>query len=477
MTEETTPIASPNSKPGVSVWLTAGAWGFGGFIYGWLMAGAIYRRDYQNLKFGDLGWADCAFALVCAAGVVVSFILVQQLSTKYEKLESENQLVRIGIAVVPTLTLVLAFAVLALTLTTYNADWKDARQGIATAFAALIAAVGVVVSVAVTYKIGEENRLAQKWIEQQKLDADLIKNLNDRLHEIIPRRYGKQAEEVSASYFQLAALYKDWETLSATSSLVHAQKGSQQRNILKLLFGVYQEPKTEANSQRPEVQEQDQSAEAVSRDSQKADTEARTRSELDILTLNSVIQDIFPRNLDGIKNSIMFDLSYLDLSYLDFSHIDLSGSIFVGAFIKSGKFKNSRLEGVFLTGSTLKGSVFENSYLNNAHLDGANLDGVDFKEVHLEGANLHKASMVETDFIWTYLKDAILFSETDKAISNLTRSQVEGNTQPETRVIEQLASCKSLPLYSELRKIVCFTDELVKQVLTSHSARNRKISQ
>lgn len=452
MTAEIKLSDSPLSKPGMSLWLACGTWGLGGFIYGWLFAGVRYGRDYWNFAFESLGWADWSFAAVCGLGSF-ALILIRGLSAGKQKNKNEsNQLIRIVSAVLPAFFLISSLAVLALTFTTYDPDWQDARQGIATAFAALIAAVGVVVSVAVTYKTGEENRLAQKEIEQQKLDAEIIKTLHERLHEVIPRRYGKDsADEVSASFFQLASLYKDWETLAATSSLVDAQKDSQQRNILKILFGIHKSQEINDGG---------------------GDT---PRSELEIRTLNSIIQNIFPKYLVGYENSFIFDLSYLDLSYLDFSSRDMRGSNFKGAFIKNGKFENARLEGAFLTDSILNDSVFENSYLNDAHLDGANLDNVEFKEVHLEGANLYKASMVGTDFNWTYLEGATLFSTMEMAVINLSRSQGEVTLWPHDRVIRQLASCKSLPLCSELRKILYMTDKLVNQVQDSHRTRGREI--
>ncbi|SLE49773.1 Uncharacterised protein [Mycobacteroides abscessus subsp. bolletii] len=181
------------------MWLAAGAWGVGTVVYLWLLSGVIFPRDYRNLTFVNLGWLELIIASVL--GGVTTLMVGKRAGMQKES----SQLFRIVVAVLPALFFVSALAVLTLTLTTYNADWKEARQGIATAFAALIAAGGVVVSVAVTYKTGEENRLAQKEIEQQKLNAEIIKTLHERLHEIIPRRYSKDnVDEVSASFFQFA---------------------------------------------------------------------------------------------------------------------------------------------------------------------------------------------------------------------------------------------------------------------------------
>ncbi|WP_237243299.1 pentapeptide repeat-containing protein, partial [Rothia nasimurium] len=375
MTEAPKDLGSPG-EPGagkkekrydLGFWLVTIAWGTGAFVYGWMLAGILYDREYWRLTFEALGWAD--WSLAGFFGCVVGGLSFWASSAKESVKKESKQLFRIVVAVLPALFLVSALAVLTLTLATYDVYWKDARQGIATAFAALIAAVGVVVSVAVSYKTGEENRLLQKQTEQQKLDAELIKSLNDRLHEIISRRYGGKPREVSASYFQLAALYRDWETLADNSELVKSQKGSQQRNILKLLFGVYQESDEKISSER---------------------------SEVDVRTLNSVIQDIFPlfeERVDNESSSAQkeeiepktpdgqqgtFDLSYLDLRGLDLSSRELTKANLVRAHLEGANLVAAHLEGAYLMGAHLEGANLvaahlEGTYLGSAHLEGASL--------------------------------------------------------------------------------------------------------
>lgn len=228
--------------------------------------------------------------------------------------------------------------------------------------------MGVVVSVAVSYKSSEENRKAQKEIEdekgrreERKQDAELIKTLNDRLHEIIPRRYGDKPAEVSASYFQLAALYRDWETLAARSPLVEGQKESQQRNILKILFGVYEEEESLGH------------VEDDSKENQQKKPVKQPKSQADIRALNSVIQDIFPlvqnRNFDSsdtksvsqkVENGIVFDLSYLDLRRLSFSNCNLEGARLVGAHLEGSNLIGTYLEGADLWNANLGGACFFN---------------------------------------------------------------------------------------------------------------------
>lgn len=333
--------------------LLVGSWAVGALIYGWLLAGLLNERNYPNLTLGSaLGMSDLALALLSCAVVGGAAWFFKRKKTSNS---DSNRLFRIVVAVLPALFVVSALATLVLTLATYNGDWVEARQGLATAFAALIAAVGVVVSVAVSYQTGEENRLAQQenlrrqlehqreiederaQREQNKQDAEIIKSLNDRLHEILLCRYSEDENERSASYFQLAALYQDWETLAASSEIVRKQKNSQQKNILKILFGVPQK-----------------------KDGELVDN----RTELEVRTLNSVIQDIFPvyqKSATGINNkkfaerdfeSRIFDLSFLDLRNLNFSYRDLGNSN-----LNCSHLEDSHLWGAYLKDADLGGGI------------------------------------------------------------------------------------------------------------------------
>lgn len=453
----------------LSFWLVTLAWGTGAFVYGWLLAGVFEKRVYWDKNYWKesyeiLGFWNFCFPLFCGIiAAVISFFLARSKKSTEGK---SRQLLRIVVAVLPALFLVSALAVLTLTLATYNGDWMDARQGIATAFAALIAAVGVVVSVAVSYKTGEENRLLQKQTEQQKLDAELIKSLNDRLHEIIARRYGDKPHEVSASYFQLAALYRDWETLADNSELVKSQKGSQQRNILKLLFGVYLES-----------DEKNTSGEKNSSD----------RSEVDIRTLNSVIQDIFPLFEEGADNESAgaqkeetesktpdgqqgtFDLSYLDLRGLDLSRRDLRGANLIGArlagayswraHLERANLEDAELERANLIGAHLEGASLWGAHLERVNLEDADLAGADLVAADLAGANLIRARLEGADLEGAYLDNASFFIE---LLENPEDLEVR------SRIIEQLKTARFLPEEDELLKAKGFAPDLVNQIIQAH---------
>lgn len=216
--------------------------------------------------------------------------------------------------------------------------------------------------------------------------------------------------------------------------MVESQKDSQQRNILKLLFGVYQEPKTGAQSRRLEVQTEKQNGETVAPYLQQISTKKTSRSELDIRTLNSVIQDIFPvaqKSISETKNQVqesssgeakgkkeLFDLSYLDLSGLHFSALELS---------------NANLQAAHLEGAKLWDAHLEGAYLRGAHLEGAYLGGA-----HLEGA------------IFFDLSGSLLGSPTREQITNC------------------LKVAKRLPEYEELLKVKGFDEALVDQIIQTH---------
>ncbi|WP_237224369.1 pentapeptide repeat-containing protein [Rothia nasisuis] len=518
----------------LSFWFVTLAWGTGAFVYGWLLAGILYDREYWKLTFEALGWADWSLAGLfgCAVGGLSFWASSAKESVKKES----KQLFRIVVAVLPALFLVSALAVLVLTLATYNGDWKEARQGIATAFAALIAAVGVVVSVVVSYRTGEENRIAQQENlktqlesqqrnletqlehqralendkgerEQQKLDAELIKNLNDRLHEIIPRRYGDKPEEVSASFFQLAALYKDWETLASNSDFIRNQRESQQRNILKLLFGVYQEQKGGKLSHR---------------------------SELDIRTLSSVVQDILPsyelyegnpRNVQNGNNESetgeilqpSFDLSYLDLRELDLSWRDLrnvnltgahlEGADLLAAHLQGVNLQAAHLEGANLRSTSLQGVNLWDAQLQGADLGGAHLKGANLVGAHLAGANLRDAHLQRANLVATHLHKADLRGAYLEG-SNLVAANLQGaelkdahlqgadlggafledtffssiyeNLQiPEAReeVVNQLKAVEVLPNTEELLKAKDFDQALVESIIKAHKEHHSENQQ
>lgn len=409
------------------------SWGLGAFIFGWLLAGVWYNRDYPNLTTIDkLGWADWGTASIAGLLFFVGSLSVSFRQKKRNK--NISYLPRIFASILSPIFLVVALATLILTLTTYNGDWEDSRQGILTALGALIAAVGVVMTVSVNYRMGEENRLAQQKNlddqlkhqrelenekgerEQRKHDAELIKSLNDRLHDIIERRYSDDSQERSASYFQLAALYRDWEFLSDGSEIIKHQRDSQQRSILKILFGVYQKP-------TPKKQK-------------------RTQDE--IQTLNSIIKDIFPHCIEYATKEgwpgtsedpvqIKFDLSFLNLCGLDFSYRDLRSVKLFNAHLERSNLMGADLRGVNLRGAYLIDDVdFTDLHLQDADLAGAHLQGAHLEDVCLQGANLQGANLRGANLIGANLQGANL-RRADLASSVLWLAKFEESELAETR--------------------------------------------
>ncbi|MFW0119505.1 pentapeptide repeat-containing protein [Rothia sp. P5764] len=442
------------------------------------------QRDYPNLTLGSaLGLWDVGFAV---AGGVIAGAIAWFLRRKNTVNSGSNRLFRIVVAVLPALFVVSALATLVLTLSTYNGDWVDARQGLATAFAALIAAVGVVVSVAVSYQTGEENRLAQQenlrrqlehqreiederaQREQNKQDAEIIKSLNDRLHEILSRRYSKSENQQSASYFQLAALYQDWETLAASSEIVRKQKNSQQRNILKILFGV---PRKEGG------------------------TIICHRKEQEVRTLNSIIRDIFPETtgdfeeVSASKDSgraeqkSVFDLSYLDLGKLSFAgrslaaahlqHVHLQRADLQGADLREADLRGAYLwfadlkgvylwladlRGAYLSYADLQGADLREANLQGAYLREANLQGAKLWGARLQGANLEGADLRGADLRFFYLENASFLGADDDIQDQKNRE----------KVINQLRKAKYLPSGDELLNAKDFDQALADAIIQAH---------
>ncbi|MFW0182562.1 pentapeptide repeat-containing protein [Rothia sp. CCM 9417] len=456
----------------VESWLKMGFWVTGTIIYGWLFTGLLNKRDYPNLTFSSaLGLLDLGPALLGGLTVMGLAWLFRRKNTVNS---GSNRLFRIVVAVLPALFVVSALATLVLTLTTYNGDWVDARQGLATAFAALIAAVGVVVSVAVSYQTGEENRLAQQenlrrqlehqreiederaQREQNKQDAEIIKSLNDRMHEILSRRYSKDENERSASYFQLATLYQDWETLAASSEVVKRQKNSQQRNILKILFGVPQEKDGELVDGRTKLEE---------------------------TTLNSIIQDIFPvyqksaipinnKFAENYSESRIFDLSFLDLRNLNFSYRDLGNSNLNCSHLEDSYLWGAYLKDANLGGVFLKDSTLNEANMNGCNLRGANLEGAKFWHTNLKDAELYFAHLERAYLAGVNLEKADLFSSFLNEARFIFREEAEDINNPETRkfIVERVSCCEMLPAREELLKSD-LSEGLVDEIITEHRRR------
>ncbi|MFW0184545.1 pentapeptide repeat-containing protein [Rothia sp. CCM 9418] len=349
--------------------------------------------------------------------------------------------------IVPIFLWAISIGIWVLIWATYggNEQWNDVRPGIITGFTGLVAAVGVLATVSVNYKNHEENRIAQAEniekqleeqrktreqqykTEQERRDNETIKDLNERLHEILKNRHSTDENLRASSYFQLAALYKDWGLLGENSEIIEAQRKVQQKNILKLIFGTVSQ--TEEQEEKKSV-----------------------RSFIEITTLNSVIADIFPKvsDTDEYKESFeLFDLQYADLSGLNFdgvffpkesnlSHADLTHATlrsanltcvnFSGATLRDVVFLYSKCEyanfqdvcfqyaklwNVNLQNSCLWDALCQNVDFQNADLQYAdargadfsfsdfqyaNLSGVKFWGVNLQSANLYKANFHESDF-------------------------------------------------------------------------------
>lgn len=472
-------------------WLSL-LWASGAAIYGWLLVGAIHKHQHEDVIWEVPPYTGLSLGglLFGAVFLISCSVLKDGKTSPAEEAQNQGALTPIIVTLFPALFFVSALATLVLTLATYNGDWVDARQGLATAFASLIAAVGVVVSVAVSYKSGEENRLAQEKNlvtqlkaqqdnlktqlehqreiedekgrrEERKQDAELIKTLNDRLHEIIPRRYGDKPSEVSASYFQLAALYRDWETLAASSNLVEGQKDIQQRNILKILFGIYQE-------------------------------DSSGRSEVGINSLDSIVSDLFP-----VRNIVMpssagkvkkFDLRNLDLRFLnmslknlrgtffDYSNMananffksDLSGSHFVGADLENVNLSRARMNGsnlsdVNLRGADLRGASIEGTYIRDSIFCGANLSfarlrGVDILRVDFEDACLCNVHFDDSNFFDVNLKNAHFSSPDDFLNSDDCRGEL----------IERMKVSRVLPRKEELLKAKGLSEDFIDELFRAH---------
>ncbi|MDY3049105.1 MAG: pentapeptide repeat-containing protein [Rothia sp. (in: high G+C Gram-positive bacteria)] len=267
---------------------------------------------------------------------------------------------------------------------------------------------------------------------------------------------------MSASYFQLASLYKDWETLSKTSDLIALQKESQQRNILKLLFGVYQESDEKGSSDKKVISDEKNSSD---------------RSEIDIRTLNSVIQDIFPHFEEGADNESSsaqteeaesktpdgqqgtFDLSYLDLRGLDLSRRDLRGANLIGA-----RLARAFLWRAHLAGSNLRGARLEKADLRDTHLEGANL-----MDARMEGVNLWGAHLAGANLVFAHLAGANLgFARLDNASFFFGSIENPQDSKVRSRIIDQLKASEMLPVEDDLVKAMGFDWELVIEIIEAH---------
>ncbi|MFW0108900.1 pentapeptide repeat-containing protein [Rothia sp. P7181] len=242
-------------------------------------------------------------------------------------------------------------------------EWQKLAPEIITGVASLTAAVGLFASVAVNYQNHEENRKNESRIENEKRDHETIKALNERLHNILKNRNSEKEEELVSSYFQLAGLYKDWGLLGKDSNIIKKQRNTQQKYILKLIFGtVSQEDDSQSQEDDPNSENNIE------------------RSFREIATLNSVIADIFSKEM--MKNAKESDfVELLDLQYVNFSRLNFSKRI-----LKNGDFADAYFINANFAGADLTGSSFKNANLSDVNFAGADLTGSSFKDANLSGA-------------------------------------------------------------------------------------------
>ncbi|MFW0178963.1 pentapeptide repeat-containing protein [Rothia sp. P7208] len=343
-----------------------------------------------------LGWV--VVGVFAAIGIAVQLVLILCI-----KDQIINYIGKIIYHIVPLFTFIISIGIWVLIWATAegNEQWRDVRQGILTVFAGLIGVIGAFATLAVNYENHEQNR-----------NIITVKDLNERLHEILKNRHNSEDNNARASsYFQLAGLYKDWGLLGENSEIIKKQRNTQQKYILKLIFGTV--PQKE--------QEQKKS----------------TRSLLEITTLNSVIADIFPRvsDTDEHKKSFeSFDLQYADLSGLTFdgvffpkysnlSHADLTranlqNAYLQNAYLQHAYLQHAKLQEADLWGANLQNADLQNAYLQHAYLQHAklqhanlqtaNLWGANLQTANLWGANLQNAKLLETNLQNANLQNANL---------------------------------------------------------------------
>ncbi|MFW0109758.1 pentapeptide repeat-containing protein [Rothia sp. P13129] len=413
--------------------------------------------ENQTSRYDGQFWFS-DIRVVCLG--VIGFALQLFFISQKEKL---NYIGKIICYIVPLFAFIISIGVWVLIWATYGGDeqWRDVRSEIITGFTGLVAAVGVLATVSVNYKNHEENRISQaenvekqleeqrklreqQYVtEQERRDGETIKDLNERLHEILKNRHDRDDDVRASSYFQLAGLYKDWGLLGENSAIIEAQRKVQQKNILKLIFGTAPHENAETKKYV-----QKNSAQFQSSFLPKKVKEHVKRSFLEITTLNSVIADIFPNIYDKDKESFEpFDLQYANLSGLTFSEVffpqrsNLSNAHLTGAILQQTNFegvslsnvnlKGANLESANLCGANLDRAIFKDANLKDADLQGAHLWYAVFHNAILRGAIFEEASLQYTDFECAKLQDANLYKAI--ALTSQQLAQADGIESIEIR--------------------------------------------
>lgn len=266
----------------------------------------------------------------------------------------------------------------------------------------LVTVTGVITAAYIAYKNGEFQRNQQREvedqrhdrelanqrqvrdIEDQKHDREIIKELNERFHKIIPNRTNSEVQLRIASYFELTALYKDWDRLAQSSTFIESSRQDQQLFILKVLFA----PPSKASEHTKDTE----------------DT-APIRTPAEIQALDYVIRSIIP-TVDEPQR--VFDFAGTDLSRLDLSGRNLNSAIFRNANLIGTNFSASDLTGADFSEAKLFEANFHKSILNSAILCKQQLSGLDFRLAHLNGADLQWAQMNGADLSEALLNHADL---------------------------------------------------------------------
>ncbi|MFW0121218.1 pentapeptide repeat-containing protein [Rothia sp. CCM 9419] len=349
-----------------------------------------------------------------------------------------NYIGKIIYYIFPLFAFVISIGIWTLIWSKYDGMWSNIQKEIITVFAGLIGAIGVFVTVAVNYENHEQNRNIQSEIErkrrktEQKIenarrDNETIKDLNERLHEILKNRHSTDENVRASSYFQLAGLYKDWGLLGENSAIIEAQRKVQQKNILKLIFGTAPDENAETKKCA-----QKNSAQVQSSFLPKKVKEHVKRSFLEIRTLNSVIADIFPNIYDKDKESFEpFDLQYAELSGLTFSEVffpqrsNLSHADLTGAHLRSTDLQRANLQDANLQDANL-----QEANLQRAKLQEANLQRAKLQEANLQRAKLQRAKLQEANLQNAKLENAKLED------ANLQRAKLQGAKLQEANLQE-----------------------------------------
>ncbi|MFW0109756.1 pentapeptide repeat-containing protein [Rothia sp. P13129] len=237
-------------------------------------------------------------------------------------------------------------------------EWQELTPNIITGVAGIVGGTFALLTLIVNYKTNEKKHKNDLKIENDKRDYETIKALNERLHNILENRNSKEEKVRASSYFQLAGLHKDWELLGKNSEIIKKQRATQQKYILKLIFGAsLKEKKHENNNRQGSLQYPFRSKDKVS------------RSFLEIRNLNSVIVDIFPKRTEDSKsikgeNDDLASLDLFDFKYMNFSKLDFSERS-----LKNIDFSGADFSGAILTGTDLSGSSYESANLRGIKAD------------------------------------------------------------------------------------------------------------